>query len=92
MNGRYIPILVVALALGACERGSQSDILVGTTGTVTPTFAVAECVARDGEGRCVKATCRADEESDCTRFAAICLEFDFHYAGTAASGECSLIL
>ena len=92
MNVRYIPILFFALALSACERGSQSDILVGTNGTATPTYAVVECVARDAEGRCVKATCRADEQSDCTRFAAICLQFDFHYAGTTASGTCSLIL
>ena len=90
MNVRYIPILFFALALSACKRGSQADILVGTKGTTT--YAVAECVARDAEGRCVQATCRADEKSDCTLFADICLEYDFHYAGTKDSGTCSLVL
>jgi hypothetical protein len=93
MNVRFIPILLFALALSACRRGSQADILVGTTGpTTSTTYAVAECTAKDAQGRCVQATCRADENSDCELFAEICLDYDFHYEGTREKGTCSLIL
>jgi hypothetical protein len=38
------------------------------------------------EGKCVVATCRQDQKSDCRRFANGCLDTGHHYTGTAAGG------
>jgi hypothetical protein len=92
MRSRSLPLAAAtgALVLIACHKGSQADILVGTTGTTS--YAVAVCTVRDAQGRCIQATCKADEKSDCTLFADICLEYDFHYSGTKDSGTCNIVL
>jgi hypothetical protein len=52
----------------------------------------AECTAKDSDGKCLKATCKKDADSDCTLFAAGCLRVDGYYAGSSDGGSCSRIL
>lgn len=90
MSVRYGSVLIFALALSACGKDHQPDVLGGAGGKVS--YAVATCTAKDKNGLCLQATCKADEKSDCTQFADICLEYDHHYAGTKEGGTCSQIL
>ncbi len=78
------------LLLCGCARGAKvqgTNVLdQDTRGQVV--FATTECVVPNSDGqRCDKKTCKADQKSDCQKFASGCLEYGNHYSGTQEGGD-----
>lgn len=49
------------------------------------------CTARDDEGRCVSATCEADEESNCATWLFWCWWYGYQPTGDAQSATCTRV-
>jgi hypothetical protein len=56
-------------------------------------FKTVECTHPHQDGvQCNVKTCRADEVSDCSEFAANCMASGHHYSGTTEGGTCTRVL
>lgn len=77
-------------ALTGCTMNQQGTINPFTNyGSGTP---YAECSFKDEDGNCLKATCKADAQSNCDDWAAGCLRNDGYLQGSSEGGTCSKIL
>ncbi len=71
---KYILLLLTATALSAC---SGADDVLENIGDVSVPDQLTGCVKRNDDGEtCDKATCVADNESDCKSWAKACEKFD----------------
>lgn len=78
----------------ATSRARRTDVLATRArNNANVVYATTECVAAHPDGqRCNKKTCKKDATSDCADFAARCVEYGHHYAGTSDGGSCSRVL
>ncbi|HEY3910768.1 MAG TPA: hypothetical protein VGM07_12865 [Stellaceae bacterium] len=60
-------------------------------GSATP-YAEFGCSAKDKDGNCLQATCKADAQSNCDDRAAGCLRNDGYLKGSSEGGTCTKIL
>ena len=70
---KYLLLLLIIMAMSACS--GPEDVLE-TIGDVSVPEQLTGCVARDDDGRCIKAVCVADEEVDCKSFVKACEKHD----------------
>lgn len=81
--------LLASLALAACQRAPQPDVLADQERKTLAT--TVNCVAKVSDGTCNKKICRKDPESDCAAFGAACLRSDHKYEGTRDEGTCTRV-
>lgn len=80
------------LAMTACVANPLATYNPFTDyGTKTAYF-TSQCDVKASNGECVKASCKADEKSNCNDWAVGCLNHDGYFQGTGAGGTCSKIL
>ena len=79
------------LALGACVANPAVTLNPFTTTGKTAYF-TSQCDVKTSGGECVKASCKADAQSNCNDWAAGCLNHDGYFQGSSAGGTCSKIL
>jgi len=83
---------VSVAALTGCTMNPQGTINPFTNyGPSTP-YAEFGCSAKDKDGNCLKATCKADAASNCDDWAAGCLRNDGYLQGSSEGATCSKIL
>lgn len=70
---KYWVALVAVVALSACSK--PDDVLENISDVKVPDQ-LTGCVARDGDGSCVKAVCVAGEDADCEDWVEACLEYE----------------
>lgn len=80
------------LMLAACTVVPKHTVDPFTDyGTPTPYFEM-QCTKNASTGECLQASCKADQNSDCTSFVSGCFRNDGAYSGTAEGGTCTKIL
>ena len=79
------------MALISCTNPRGAINPFTNYGPGTP-YAEFGCSAKDKDGQCLKATCKADAQSNCNDWAAGCLNHDGYLQGTSDSATCSRIL
>lgn len=78
--------------LSGCTKSSHGTINPFTDyGKATP-YAEFGCSAHANDGSCLKATCKADEKSNCNDWAAGCLNHDGYLQGSSESATCTKIM
>jgi hypothetical protein len=91
-------VLAMIVAAAGCSRSPESkggDVLSNQESPVV--YATTECTVKNPNGTegtdyCNVKTCKKDAESDCTDFAAACLDTGNHYGGTSDAGTCTRVL
>ena len=89
MTGQFFACLLAGLALAACQRASQPDVLA-EQGSKAVAMSV-NCVEKVSDGTCNKKTCKKDARSDCANFGAACIKSDHKYEGTKDEGTCTRV-
>jgi hypothetical protein len=75
-----------------CTMNQEAAINPFTNyGSGTP-YAEFGCSFKDKAGDCLKATCKADAQSNCDDWAAGCLRNDGYLQGSSGGATCSKIL
>lgn len=88
MTGKLL-CLMASLALAACQRAPQPDILADQD---SEALAMAvSCVDEVSNGSCNKKICKKDPDSDCAAFGAACIRSGHKYEGTRDEGTCSRV-
>jgi hypothetical protein len=85
-------------SLGVIGIAGLSGCTMNAPGAIDPftnygtPYAEFGCSYKDKDGHCLKATCKADAQSNCDDWAAGCLRHDGYLQGTSESATCSKIL
>lgn len=79
------------LGLTACVANPPVAVNPFTTTGQTPYF-TSQCDVKTSGGECVKASCKADAQSNCNDWVAGCLSHDGYFQGSSEGGTCSKIL
>jgi hypothetical protein len=85
-------------ALGIISIAALTGCTMNPQGTINPftnygtPYAEFGCAAKEKDGNCLKATCKADAQSNCDDWAAGCLRHDGYLQGSSEGGTCSKIL
>ena len=81
--------LLASLALAACQRAPQPDILAEQeTEALERTV---NCVEKVADGSCNKKVCKRDSQSGCANFGAACIRSGHKYEGTRDEGTCTRV-
>ena len=84
----------VLLLLSGCagRQKSKLDPLVQISGDKA-IAKTTQCTVPNSDGvRCNVKTCKQDQESDCSEFAANCIASGHQYSGTREGGTCTRVL
>jgi hypothetical protein len=87
-----LTLTVTALVATACATRPGQGYDPFDPGSITSLPFEQECVAKDAQGGCLKYTCKANKESDCSGFANGCVKGGNYYSGTSEGGSCSKVL
>lgn len=88
MTGKLL-CLLASLALAACQRAPQPDILADQESKALAM--TVDCVEKVADGSCNKKICKRDSESDCAAFGTACIRSDHRYEGTRDEGTCTRV-
>jgi hypothetical protein len=87
----FLASIVLTISTGC---SITKDVLVhgskGAHGGSTTTYATTHCTVENADGeRCDVKTCKADQVSDCSGFAAGCIRYGHNYSGDSNNGTCT---
>ena len=82
---------LILMILTGCVNSRGNINPLTSYGAANPYFEM-QCTVKAKDGSCLKVTCKADAQSNCSDFASGCLNHDGYYQGSGDGGTCSKIL